>query len=111
MGFRLLYSPLSQILSLHYFTVNPYTISEYKKAQNEINGYTDGQILFPVDNKPSQAGVFLLRNKHACQDSRDLEQIEIENNISFRVRIYFDDFCSSNPKCSEWYLSAQTQRI
>lgn len=31
-GFRLLYSPLSKILSIHYFSMNPYGITDNKKA-------------------------------------------------------------------------------
>lgn len=86
-GFRLLYSPLSNILSLHYFTVNPYSLTEYKKAQNDVSNYTEGQTLSTPDPRPTPGGgVFLQRMKAACEGSRDFSHIEIENNISFRFQ-------------------------
>ena len=111
-GFRLLYSPLSNILSLHYFTVNPYSLTEYKKAQNEISSYTESQTLSVTDPRPTPGnGVFLQRMKTACEGSRDFSQIEIENNISFRVTLFHVILYSSSPKSSGWSLSVPTRRM
>jgi len=105
---------VSNILSLHYFTVNPYSLTEYKKAENEISSYTDSQTLSITDPRPTPGnGVFLQRMKAACESSRDFSHIEIENNISFRVIIHPPPLIlySSSPKSSGWYLSAPPLRM
>ena len=111
-GFRLLYSPFSNILSIHYFTVNPYSLTEYKKAQNEISSFTESQTLSISDSRYTPGnGVFLQRMKAVCEGSRDFSQIEIENNISFRVTFFPFIVYSFSPKSSEWSLSVPIRRM
>jgi hypothetical protein len=40
-GMRLLYSPLSKILSIHYFSTNSFNLTDNKKLYNEMNTYVE----------------------------------------------------------------------
>ena len=89
-GFRLLYSPKSKILSIHHFSLNPFTLNENKKLLSEINSHTEQQVNNPdppgYNEIPAMNGVFLMRNKRVGAKSRALDNIEITNHIQFRVR-------------------------
>lgn len=90
-GFRLLYSPKSKILSIHHFSINPFTLNENKKLLSEINSHTEQQVNYPeppvYNESPAMNGVFLMRNKRVGAKSRAFDNIEITNHIQFRVRI------------------------
>lgn len=89
-GFRLLYSPKSKILSIHHFSLNPFTLNESKKLLSEINSHTEQQVNNPdtlaYNELPTMNGVFLMRNKRVGAESRAFDNIEITNHIQFRVR-------------------------
>jgi hypothetical protein len=89
-GFRLLYSPKSKILSIHHFSLNPFTLNESKKLLSEINFHTEQQVNNPdtlaYNELPTMNGVFLMRNKRVGAESRAFDNIEITNHIQFRVR-------------------------
>lgn len=90
-GFRLLYSPLSSILSVHYFSFNPYSIPDTKKPNIELANYVEQQTLQAVraESLPQSSMPFLLRTKRAMEESgRDLASVELRNEIVFRVRYY-----------------------
>lgn len=48
-GFRLMYSPLSKILSIHYFSLNPFGISNNKKLQNDVSAFVENQTVYSVN--------------------------------------------------------------
>lgn len=88
-GFRLLYSPLSRILSIHYFSFNPFTIPDAKKPNSELANYIEAQTTQAVETAhfPQSCVPFLSRNKRSMEESgRDLASIEMRNDIVFRVR-------------------------
>jgi len=88
-GFRLLYSPLSRILSIHYISFNPYSIPETKKLNSELASYIEVQTTQAVETShfPQSSVPFLTRNKRTLEErGRDLTNIEIRNDIVFRVR-------------------------
>ncbi len=62
-GFRLLYSAHSKILSIHYLTTNPFSLTDNKKPQLELNNFVEQQALLSVEDYMAP-GVFLQRNKH-----------------------------------------------
>ena len=81
-GIRILFSPLSKILSLHCFNLNPYGITD-RKYYNEINGYVDQQMYQVIneENNKAKVNVFLKTKKNICAKKRDLEDFEIINSI------------------------------
>lgn len=88
-GFRLMFSPLSKILSIHYFTINPFSLADSKKPQSELNNYVEQQTQALVEpyHISHSNGVFLNRNRRVIEcGSRDLDMVEITNDIIMRVR-------------------------
>lgn len=88
-GFRLMFSPLSQVLSIHYFSLNPFSLPDNKKPQQELLAHLEMQTQQPVSadkaGVTTSSSVFLARNKRIVEQSRDLSAIDIRNNIVFRV--------------------------
>ncbi len=93
-AFRMLFSPKSKILSIHYFSTNPFQITDSKKFQNEINNYCEQQVIQRVDDlytttSSSEMGMkapsnlFLMRDR---QSQRDLRDFEILNDMVFHVQ-------------------------
>jgi hypothetical protein len=100
-GFRLLFSPLSKILSIHYFCLNPYAFTDSRKMQQDVTRYIEQQTTVESEYAP---GVYLQRNKNVASRERDMDQIEVRNDIVFRVRHYIRiTICmySLSPKCTE----------
>jgi 5-bromo-4-chloroindolyl phosphate hydrolysis protein len=81
-GIRILFSPLSKILSIHCFNLNPYGITD-RKYYNEINGYVEQQMYQVINEEHSKAkvNVFLKTKKNICAKKRDLGDFEIVNSI------------------------------
>jgi len=85
-GIRLLYSPISKILSIHYFSTNPFSLTD-KKYYNEINSYVDSQTveLLSTQGVRPPNNTFLLKGLKNVQEKRKLEDIEITNTLISRV--------------------------
>jgi len=43
-----MFSPISRIISIHYFSFNPFSITENKKAQLDANSFVENNLTAPV---------------------------------------------------------------
>lgn len=77
-----MFSPISRILSIHYFTLNPYSLSD-RKAYNEVNGYLEqqAQALTTDESTKFKVSAFLKNKKQTVQAKRSLEDFEIRNQM------------------------------
>mmetsp|Transcript_23282 Transcript_23282/g.17698 ORF Transcript_23282/g.17698 Transcript_23282/m.17698 type:complete len:311 (+) Transcript_23282:2217-3149(+) len=81
-GIRLLYSPLSNILSIHYFNMNPYSLPD-RKQYADLAYSIEGQMNQVIEERSlaNRQAVFLQRNKQRLAERRSLHEFEMENNI------------------------------
>ena len=99
-AFRLLYSDLSNVLSIHYICLNPFSLPNNKKLQADLSKYIDSQTVNTVTTNLQfghalqNNNVFLMRN---LKKSREITEsdFEIKNEIILKVRyiIYRLNFC------------------
>lgn len=82
-GVRLLYSPISEVLSIHYFNLNPFAFQDKKNTQENV-AYTESVVNYPVDpnDLPLSSNVFLRRMKKVTQRTRGDLIALINNNTS-----------------------------
>ena len=90
-GIRLLYSPFSKIMSIHYFSTNSFNLTDNKKLYTEVNNYLDNQTLDEVV-QPQASTLFLLRQIKILEKTRKIEDVHMSNQIIPRVSCSYIQF-------------------
>jgi hypothetical protein len=76
LGFRLMFSPLSKIMSIHCFSLSPFGLQDLRKPQGECNNYSEQLTERATEESNPMChnnSVFLNRIKHRMEAVRDFD--------------------------------------